>query len=169
MARRRLPHFPHPCQPFAQGVAGISLRLSDSSRIVIRRSPQMAAAVTHFEIYGEEPAKLAEFYRTLFGWEVEKPPGTDYWRIRTDPNNGSRFDGGLTYRPLPGLLTWVHYVSVQSLDAAIDQVERLGGKVLRAKTALPRTGPSWTCRSRSRSASSSSRPTTRAFPLPEPE
>jgi predicted enzyme related to lactoylglutathione lyase len=29
------------------------------------------SAVTHFEIYGEEPAKLAEFYRSLFGWQID--------------------------------------------------------------------------------------------------
>jgi uncharacterized protein len=34
--------------------------------------------VTHFEIYAEEPAKLAEFYRTLLGWQIEKAPGIDY-------------------------------------------------------------------------------------------
>jgi predicted enzyme related to lactoylglutathione lyase len=129
----------------------------------------MAAGVTHFEIYGEEPAKLAEFYRTLFGWEVEKPPGMDYWRIRTDPNDGSRFDGGLTYRPLPGLLTWVHYVSVQSLDAAIVQVERLGGRVLRAKTALPRTGWYALVADPAGNTFAIWQADTTAFPLPEPE
>ena len=29
-------------------------------------------AVTHFEIYAEEPAKLAEFYRGVFGWRLDK-------------------------------------------------------------------------------------------------
>ena len=41
----------------------------------------MTSSVTHFEIYGENPAKLAEFYRTLLGWQVDKAPGIDYWRI----------------------------------------------------------------------------------------
>jgi len=31
------------------------------------RGEQKMAAVTHFEIYAENPAKLAEFYRKLFG------------------------------------------------------------------------------------------------------
>lgn len=30
----------------------------------------MISLVTHFEIYGEEPAKLAEFYRSVFGWKI---------------------------------------------------------------------------------------------------
>jgi predicted enzyme related to lactoylglutathione lyase len=30
----------------------------------------MTSSVTHFEIYGEEPAKLADFYPSIFGWQV---------------------------------------------------------------------------------------------------
>ena len=30
--------------------------------------------VTHFEIFAEEPAKLADFYRNLLGWKVEQAP-----------------------------------------------------------------------------------------------
>jgi predicted enzyme related to lactoylglutathione lyase len=44
----------------------------------------MTNSVTHFEIYAEEPVKLAEFYRSLFGWQIEKVPALDYWRIQTD-------------------------------------------------------------------------------------
>jgi predicted enzyme related to lactoylglutathione lyase len=41
-------------------------------------------SVTHFEIYASEPEKLADFYRTMFGWQLEKAPGIDYWRIQTE-------------------------------------------------------------------------------------
>ena len=43
----------------------------------------MLGAVTHFEIYAEEPAVLAEFYGELFGWQLERGPRPDYWRIDT--------------------------------------------------------------------------------------
>jgi predicted enzyme related to lactoylglutathione lyase len=99
----------------------------------------MAAAVTHFEIYGEEPAKLAEFYRALFGWQIEQAPGLDYWRVQTGAASGEGISGGLTYRPIPGPRSWVHYVNVGSLDEAVAEVERLGGTVLRSKTAVPKT------------------------------
>jgi len=32
----------------------------------------MMNSVTHFEIFAEEPDKLAQFYRTLLGWQIEK-------------------------------------------------------------------------------------------------
>jgi len=33
----------------------------------------------------------------------------------------------------------VHYIAVADINAAVSEVERLGGKVLRAKTAVPQT------------------------------
>ena len=99
----------------------------------------MASPATHFEIYAEDPAKLVEFYRALFSWEIEKAPGIDYWQIQTGSSDGG-YSGGLTYRPIPGPRSWVHYVTVESLDEAVAQVQRLGGSVLRAKAAVPKIG-----------------------------
>ena len=48
-----------------------------------RDAETMTSSATHFEIYAEEPAKLAGFYRTLLGWQIDKAPGIDYWRIDT--------------------------------------------------------------------------------------
>ena len=59
--------------------------------------------------------------------------GTDYWRIDTGAH---AFVGGLTYRPVGGARSWVHYVHVASLDDAVADVERLGAVVLRPRTAV---------------------------------
>jgi predicted enzyme related to lactoylglutathione lyase len=99
----------------------------------------MATPVTHFEIYAEEPARLADFYRGLFGWQIEQAPGIVYWRVQTGTAPGEGISGGLTYRPIPGPRSWVHYVNVESLDDAVAEVQRLGGSVQRAKTAVPKT------------------------------
>jgi uncharacterized protein len=96
-------------------------------------------SVTHFEIYAEEPAKLADFYRSLFGWQLDKLPGLDYWRIQSTSNDGQDLNGGLLHRPLPAPKSWVHYVNVTSVDESIAQVRALGGSVLREKTAVPKT------------------------------
>lgn len=75
--------------------------------------------MTHFEICAENPAKLAEFYRGVFGRQID--------------------GGGLTYQPIPALHTWIHYVNVPSIDNAIAQAKILGGVLLRPKTAVPMT------------------------------
>jgi predicted enzyme related to lactoylglutathione lyase len=63
---------------------------------------QIASAVTHFNIYVEEPATLAESCRSPFGWAIEQVPGIDYWRIQTGVAEGAAIGGGLLYRPIPG-------------------------------------------------------------------
>src|SRR4051812_23657202 len=99
----------------------------------------MTSAVTHFEIYGEEPAKLAEFYKSLLGWQIDQAPGIDYWRINTSPGDAKATSGGLLFRPIPGPRSWVHYVHVESLDETVERIVKLGGALLRAKAAVPRT------------------------------
>lgn len=99
----------------------------------------MPNSVTHFEIYAEDPAKLAEFYRELFGWKIEKATAVDYFHIQTGPPEANAIRGGLLYRPIPGPRSWVHYVNVESIDETIERVQNLGGKLLRPKTAVPKT------------------------------
>jgi predicted enzyme related to lactoylglutathione lyase len=96
-------------------------------------------SVTHFEIYAEDPTELAEFYRSLFGWKIDKVPGIDYFMIQTALGDTKGIRGGLTHRPIPGPRSWVHYVSVESLDQTAERILTLGGKVLRGKTAVPKT------------------------------
>ena len=96
----------------------------------------MPHLVTHFEIFGEEPARLAEFYRSLLGWQIEKAPGIDYWRIHTGPDG---LDGGLTFRPIAEPRSWVHYLHTDSVDDTVAEVVALGGSVVRPKTAVPKT------------------------------
>ena len=99
----------------------------------------MTASVTHFEIYAEDLTRLAQFYRDLFDWKIEKTPGVDYFRIQTGPPEAHGIGGGLLNRPIPGPRSWVHYVLVDSIDQTIERVQSLGGKLLRPKTAVPKT------------------------------
>src|SRR5262245_15906958 len=98
----------------------------------------MAPKVTHFEIYADEPDELAGFYRELFGWTIERARGIDYFRVDTS-SSGEGIGGGLTRRPIEPPRSWVHYVSVDSLDEAIRRATELGGRVLVRKSAVPKT------------------------------
>ena len=99
----------------------------------------MAGEITHFEIYGDTPGHLAGFYRALFGWGLEKVEGLDYWRILLDPANPGSVGGGLTTRPRSDPKGWLQFVSVDSVDASIALAEEMGARVVRPKTAVPRT------------------------------
>jgi predicted enzyme related to lactoylglutathione lyase len=44
--------------------------------------------IVHFEIPANNPEKLSEFYKNLFGWKFEKMSmgeAGDYWMIETRP------------------------------------------------------------------------------------
>jgi predicted enzyme related to lactoylglutathione lyase len=97
----------------------------------------MTGTVTHFEIFADDAERLAAFYQEVFGWRIERAPGVDYWRVQTDGANGLR--GGLLPRPMPGPESWLHYVHVPSVDASIASVKKLGGKIIREKSAVPKT------------------------------
>jgi uncharacterized protein len=129
----------------------------------------VADPVTHLEIYGEEPAKLAEFYSALFGWRLEKAPGIDYWRIQTAPGKGGSIGGGMTYRPSNGPRGWLHYVTVGSVDVALAQAERMGATVVRPKTPVPRTGWYAVLTDPQGNSFAIWQADRTAFPLPEPD
>jgi predicted enzyme related to lactoylglutathione lyase len=103
--------------------------------------------VAHFEIYGDNPTKLGDFYKKVFGWNIEAVPGMEYWMIRTvntnekgAPTEPGGINGGLMKRPNPDARSWLNYVTVASLDAAVKQVQGAGGQVMRPKSAVPKMG-----------------------------
>ncbi|MFO1091343.1 MAG: VOC family protein [Hyphomicrobiales bacterium] len=98
----------------------------------------MAGRLTNFEIYGDDPDALAEFYRSVFGWRVEKAAGVDYWRIAIDADARPLATGGITRRPDFGHAGWMNFVEVDHLDETLAAVGRLGGAVRKPKTATPR-------------------------------
>lgn len=97
----------------------------------------MTNSITHFEIYGEQPEKLAQFYGSVFGWQIDRMPGVDYWRVETGAPD--RMHGGLLYRAIAGLNGWMFYIKVDSLERAVADIRSFGGTVVRPKTAVPKT------------------------------
>lgn len=72
----------------------------------------MSNSDTHFEIFAEDPAPLAEFYRSLHGWRIEQAPGIDYFVIDTRADGASGISGRGSARlplrrsPQGSVLTW---------------------------------------------------------------
>jgi uncharacterized protein len=107
--------------------------------------------VVHFELYADEPERLAKFYGSLFDWKIEKTDaaaGVDYRMVRTvDTDDQGRptgstagINGGIAKRP-PGFTGQVvNYVGVDSLDGALERAQKLGAKVSRGRSAVPSMG-----------------------------
>lgn len=79
--------------------------------------------VAHFEIHASEPAKLAAYYRELFGWKMQHLAHMDYWLIDTSEGGEPGINGGLLQRrgPKPtdgqAVNAFMCTVNVSSVDA----------------------------------------------------
>lgn len=107
----------------------------------------MPSPVAHFEIYADDPPKLAGFYTGLFGWKIDRVEGMEYWMIGTvatdaegRPTEPGGINGGMMKRPMPEARAWLNYVTVQSIDETLAQAQRLGAMVTRPKSAVPKMG-----------------------------
>ena len=97
------------------------------------------ASVVWFEIPADNMQRAKAFYQSLFGWNISPIPNLDdYWHVDT---------GGADQSPDAGLMKRMHpaqgitnYVLVESVAEAITEVEKLGGKICKPKTAVPQMG-----------------------------
>ena len=111
--------------------------------------------VIHFEIHAADPARAAEFYRQVFGWDIQewKIPGVEvpeekrYWVVTTGPAGAPGIDGGIVVRrgsaPAEGqpVNAYACTIGVESIDASIGKVLAAGGAP--AVPKMPIRGVGW--------------------------
>lgn len=96
--------------------------------------------VCHFEIPATDPDRLAEFYKKVFGWKIEKWPGPmEYWMVNTGADGTPGINGGMLRKEGPVQGT-TNTVDVESVDKAIASVTAAGGKAVMPKTPIPGVG-----------------------------
>ena len=102
----------------------------------------------HFEMAADDPEKLADFYRDVFGWKIEKMPmgGMDYWTLQTVPTDDKGMptepggiNGGLMKRQAPGQGP-VNYINVESVDDYAAKAKAAGATVIVEKMPVPQMG-----------------------------
>ena len=96
----------------------------------------MTRPVVHFEIHGKDGAKLQEFYKSLFGWEIDANNPMQYGMVT--PGIGGPPDGvggGITSSEAAPKVTI--YVQVVSLDETLAKAESMGGETGRPPMGLP--------------------------------
>ena len=110
----------------------------------------MDHTIVHFEIPADQPERAAEFYRKLFGWDIQQFEGSaaggmEYWMVRTVPTDAEGrpvrpgVNGGLMRRMYPNQPP-VNYINVENVNDAVSRAEELGAKVLMGKTPVPGMG-----------------------------
>ena len=93
--------------------------------------------IVHFEIPADDVERAKKFYTDLFGWKIEKTSEMDYWMIATSGEKA--VDGGMMKRQDPQQPI-TNYIDVPSIDEYAAKVEKLGGKVVVPKAAVPNYG-----------------------------
>lgn len=106
----------------------------------------MAQPVVHFEIIGNDPQNLRDYYTGLFGWEFDTPspvaaevsePESYGFLDLVTAKDGTGIRGGVGGGP--GYSSHaVFYVGVPNVEAALQQAEKLGG----TRVMGPATSPS---------------------------
>lgn len=110
--------------------------------------------IVHFEIPSDNIERAKKFYSELFGWKIEKWPGTEtgeltsaatgqpmeYWMVTTTDDKGNKaLGGGMMKRQMPEHHI-TNYIGVTSVDEYSSNVKNLGGKVVAPKHAVPGMG-----------------------------
>ena len=105
----------------------------------------------HFEIQADDPERAAQFYRDVFGWEINKWEGgqMEYWIVMTAPKDSTEqgINGGLLRRPTKtpplecGTNAYTCTMDVENYDETEKKILAAGGKVAMPKFAL--AGMAW--------------------------
>ena len=106
--------------PAGNGI--LLIRPSDSGEPYASRPP-IDADQWQWEIQSPDPAALAPFYETLFGWTFDGLNEWGWGALRTGPGGGA--DGALARGDEPRVF---FYAPVDDLQAALDRVEVHGGQ-----------------------------------------
>ena len=84
--------------------------------------------VTHFEITADDPERAVDFYKQVFGWDIDKWEGPQpYWLITGNAAQRG-IDGAIMHRHSSGQKV-ICTVDVASWHEAAEAIKAAGGKV----------------------------------------
>ena len=75
-----------------------------------------------FDLMSSDPAAAAEFYRAIFGWEVEGPAQPEFGRYQNFLRNGKRVAGLVPHMAEAGGVANVEY-SADDAQKVIDEAK----------------------------------------------
>jgi predicted enzyme related to lactoylglutathione lyase len=94
----------------------------------------------HFEIPCDNPDRVIAFYKSVFGWTVQKWDGPmPYWLVTTGPEGEPGINGGFMMKQHPQQ-PCVNTVGVANVDEAVATVTANGGEIAVPKMAIPGVG-----------------------------
>jgi uncharacterized protein len=104
--------------------------------------------VVHFEIPYDNQDKAIEFYKKVFGWNIEAVPNMPYHFVHTDETDKetgmlkekNRINGGMYKRESNLPSSPVLVIDVPNIDERLEKVKANGGTLFREKTRVGEMG-----------------------------
>ncbi len=100
-------------------------------------------SVVHFEIPAKDPKRASAFYSKAFGWQIDQYPDFEYWSLGTTPSDNGRMptspgaiNGGMGKKGKTAPENVTITIGVADIDATLESVKKLGGKVTMKKTPI---------------------------------
>ncbi len=100
----------------------------------------LMSAIVHFDVPADDVERAKKFYSELLEWKFESFPAMQYNLITTTSLDGTPGIGGGMGKRMDPSQRMMNYFGIRSIDAAMEQVKSLGGKVLSEKMAVPGMG-----------------------------
>ena len=99
----------------------------------------MGNRVIYFEIPSADPDVNRRFYEEAFGWHFRQWGAEAYWFANTGEEN-ERGINGAVMKELGPQQPVVNTIAVDDIDKALEKIKDAGGKIIRAKKAIPAVG-----------------------------
>ena len=94
----------------------------------------MPNPVVHFEILSAEPGKSRDFFREVFGWQIDVASDMEYGLVNTGTETG--INGGIEASPT-GENQVMIYIEVDDIQGYLDRAEAAGAGVVMPVTSIP--------------------------------
>lgn len=95
--------------------------------------------VVHFEIPCDNPEKVMEFFKEVFGWKFQQFGNEQYWSADTGDSKAPGIGGGIMKKRDPNQPV-VNSILVESVDEFIAKIEKAGGQIVVPKMPIPAVG-----------------------------
>jgi uncharacterized protein len=95
-------------------------------------------SIVHVELSSRNPEESGKFYHDLFGWEVRQIPEMSYATF--SPGEGTVGGGFSPIGPDYPAGTVMVYIETDDIQATLQKVEALGGKVVSPPMGIPGVG-----------------------------
>ena len=99
----------------------------------------MSHTICHLEIPTTDVKRSGEFYKKLFGWDIDYSWGANYAIFNT--GEGKLTGGGLdSSEQTRSIGSIIIYILVDDIDTMLEKAAKLGAKKVKEKTEIPNVG-----------------------------